>query len=1102
MRKKIYLLIAIMGLIIFGDKVKAYKSYNIGDVITYKNQEYYVIENSNSKQSYVTLLKKTVLSDEDITKYRGDLYFNVNQGMPYYRSDTCRSLNNKSGCKQSFNDSYVKVVLDNWANDKLDINDLIEIEGYKVRLLTTDDLFTNLGYSRNISSTAWKYTLTDDVPDWIYSRKSSSDSYQPYWTMTEGDSWNKGVYSISNNGILNGSIAVYNYQKVRPVINLYKSAIDQKGTVRYDEYEMGDIVTYGGEEYYIIEDSRSDENYVTALKKDVLTSSEIKRYKGNLKIEIQELSGGNGLVQFYSNDKCTDVSNKIGCVNNYKKSFIKNILENWSNEKIDDNDLVSIDGYKVRLIKANELFGSLGYDRSVRETTNVYSLTDDVPEWVYNENYLYWTMSELDDDSSEIFTVNNDGILSASSSYVWNYAAIRPVVNFHKSVIKKEDTQYKTYKVGDTVIYNKAEYYVIKDSGSTDNYVSLLKKDVLNTKQVNKYTGGEYISYNGKVPYTFCNISYNTSREIINDDCANDYDSSFVKKIIDGWSNDELNINDLVEINGYKARLLTVEDLTENLYYELDKYNTAYTIYQSTDDTLTKFLNNQYITYWIATPYEDSTALVFSLSNHVSRAIVSTENYVKPVINLSKCALNDSACAQQENNVSNSGLVCTTEYRTNERYNKYIVGDVINYKNDEYLVIEDSGYNKNFVTLLKVNSLTGEEIDKYYSKSSSSDDAIGTIYFGLTNGCYKDSIVKKTIDNWASAELNMDDLVEVDGYKASLFTENNVSSYNTSSWMYNSNYDYWYYSSDRYCDADYTLTHPVIRKNGNTEDTKIMNKAAIRPSINLLKTALGTETDYNIGDEVEYKGIKFYVFEASNSSKNYVVLLKADPLTNKQISLYSGIIQNNGVPFYSECTEDNNSNCTTDYEKSNVKQIVDAWAKENFTDEDLIEINKYKVRLLSVSDLINNLGYVSRNIITNEYLLSYTEETPKLVYSSGETFWTMSNYEDSNTKVEVYNKYVNPNEVYNETKVRPVINLYKCSIEGGCIYDQLEIEVCHNEDTAITTENDSKNDESIFVTVGNTLSSPRGIIMVLSGVLVICGIVIVVRVYTLSKKER
>ena len=182
--------------------------YNIGDIVTYKNIQFYVIKGSKPNDEYVTLIKSEPLKYNEVSSYSSQY-----------------SMSNYSGylgmcyCDTSeFINSNIKRVLDLWVNDSLDNNDLVEDDlGYKIRLLTYDELIERLGYDVNLES-AGSIASTDYVPKFLY------ESYYDYWTLSNKEDDTNYILYISYNGNLNYSYKYSNY-KIRPVINLKKEVI-------------------------------------------------------------------------------------------------------------------------------------------------------------------------------------------------------------------------------------------------------------------------------------------------------------------------------------------------------------------------------------------------------------------------------------------------------------------------------------------------------------------------------------------------------------------------------------------------------------------------------------------------------------------------------------------------------------------------------------------------------------------------------------------------------------------------------------------------------------------------------------------------------------
>ena len=210
---------------------------------------------------------------------------------------------------------------------------------------------------------------------------------------------------------------------------------------------------------------------------------------------------------------------------------------------------------------------------------------------------------------------------------------------------------YTAYKVGDEVKYNNVDYYVIKNSGVNEEEVQLLKKDPLTVAQVNQYGAGHVNMYACQSSDSSC---YQTARDVNSDGtvggmayytsatctnygdnsgCTTDYAQSEIKYVVDAWKAAQAP-------NATNARLITLDDLTDNLGMELNKTNpTSYQI-NVTEDTPTWVMGENYW-YWTMTTNTDKTADVWSVGTR-SGAGVTSNNVrhhnaaVRPVITLSK----------------------------------------------------------------------------------------------------------------------------------------------------------------------------------------------------------------------------------------------------------------------------------------------------------------------------------------------------------------------------------------------------------------------------------------------------------------------------------
>ena len=207
---------------------------------------------------------------------------------------------------------------------------------------------------------------------------------------------------------------------------------------------------------------------------------------------------------------------------------------------------------------------------------------------------------------------------------------------------------------------------------------------------------------------------------------------------------------------------------------------------------------------------------------------------------------------------------------------------------------------------------------------------------------------------------------------------------------------------------------------------------------------------YNVGDEITYKGMKFYVVSASGAKESSVTALKETPLTVDEVTTYGaghinryttssqGVAYNSngygGMTYYSSdtCKSGTETGCTSDYDDSDIKYAVDAWANDKLTDTDL-KADKlgYKARLLTYEELTTTLGYTpAAKDVTGMNLNS--ESTPSWVYNSNYYYWTMSPFQDEARRVWDVGSNGGVNAVrvwggYNGV-VRPVVTFSKSAL--------------------------------------------------------------------------
>lgn len=508
-------------------------------------------------------------------------------------------------------------------------------------------------------------------------------------------------------------------KKLLSLIIICLSILCCEKILAYNEYKIGDIVNYNGVNYYVIENSDSDTDYLVLLKAFPFTQKELEKYRENDSVDIQYLGHMFG-IQYYNSDSCNSDDNKDGCINKYSESNVRIMLDKWANSVFSDNDLISVDGYKVRLIKLDELLNNLGYNSNEIVTENVYKLTAQVPEWVYKYyqygEYSYWTMSDISDSNYAVSVVLKSGDVSALSSYytldwkndvikenlVYNYYSVRPVINLSKSAIEKnikenddinndnsciikyrkeKINKYKIYNVGDEIEYKGTKFIVINNSDNKTNYITLLRDDTLTKDQIEEYTNNKYSDI--KVPFytsDTCNFTNKTG-------CKSDYDSSLVKKIIDNWVDNELDSSDLVDVDGHKSRLINLNDLIYHLGFEMIQGNTGALVRNS--ETVNYIQPSDWTKrYWTMVQSEDNNREI-SIVDHGFNKLLGMNLYdsysMRPVLNLNKCVLNDGCyveeinvfdgCVEDDNSVIKNDKdlkINNDNPQTNDNINKFL----------------------------------------------------------------------------------------------------------------------------------------------------------------------------------------------------------------------------------------------------------------------------------------------------------------------------------------------------------------------------------------------------------------------------------------------
>ncbi len=451
----------------------------------------------------------------------------------------------------------------------------------------------------------------------------------------------------------------------------------------------------------------------------------------------------------------------------------------------------------------------------------------------------------------------------------------------------KDIKGYSEFKIGDKVKYNNINFYVIKDSDSSIDSITMIKGSPISNEEIKDLYKSTEINnkisiFNGLVAVPY----YSRDNCVSAGDksgCTIDYSLSDVKQIVDMWSNKYLKESDLKkDLTGYSVRLLTYDELTD----ELGQYTEIAT---PSGTTVAIRLNYEWLksengSYWTMANYNEYDYYVYSVHNDAGVTEINNKALVRPVVTIKKSSLEKKVI-----------------------YPEYNVGDTISYKGIDFYVIKASDENQSYVTLLKKVPLTTEEVDKYgaghvnmYAKdfsdytlhSSPQYDYIqkaydqngygGIAYYtsetcadksdntAILDGCtnaYDKSDIKYVVDAWSDDRLISDDLMIDDlGYKSRLisyeelvnlgfdnFGNTAIESYVRQdiipNWIFG--YQYWtmssFYDST---DSVWYINDGIEKKNVLNRNGFILGYGTVRPVINLKKVEKNIVIENNSNEEI------------------------------------------------------------------------------------------------------------------------------------------------------------------------------------------------------------------------------------------------------------
>lgn len=218
-------------------------------------------------------------------------------------------------------------------------------------------------------------------------------------------------------------------------------------------------------------------------------------------------------------------------------------------------------------------------------------------------------------------------------------------------MLNNEILAWSEYKIGREVEYNGMEFYVIKDSGSKETSVYLLKKEPLTAQEISTYSKGT-----GAITYSNGGMQYGET---------SDYSTSYVKQTVDAWASEKVPA-------ATEVRLITIDELS-SFGYEYVEEGTSKQ-YINTESTPIWLYNSSYM-YLTMNPWNDlnSSVWCFYENGIVAQCGVLINYYVvRPVIVLFKTVLgdkdesvieedvNDKENNVEDNKINNTNIVDNT----------------------------------------------------------------------------------------------------------------------------------------------------------------------------------------------------------------------------------------------------------------------------------------------------------------------------------------------------------------------------------------------------------------------------------------------------------
>ena len=377
-----------------------------------------------------------------------------------------------------------------------------------------------------------------------------------------------------------------------------------------------------------------------------------------------------------------NISGKISIDSTWKVE-ITNITEKDivgdASSKVEPTYTATTANFSVGLIQPGD---SITYDIEVTNSGTLDAILEDIDVTLEDNDAIIYTTSGLE-KGAKLSKNSGKNTLSIKVEYNPNVTSqptnigkgLTVTINYEQDL---GQSIYDSYSIGDIITFAGSDWYVIKNSTSHEDYVTLLKEKVLTNEELGEYAAnhtctaenvtkgtykctkeGQIIKKYDMMSYYWddtCHISgyYGYSNyDYSGYGDHNDYKGSKARELLEKSYINTLGSENLKEIDGYKIRLAMTEELESNGWLGTLTICTGscYGGYGIIRDNAPDWLYNDFgwdesntQIYWTMTPKHDDVLAINdygqfgSYSYMYSRSAGQTGS-IRPVINLLKSSI-------------------------------------------------------------------------------------------------------------------------------------------------------------------------------------------------------------------------------------------------------------------------------------------------------------------------------------------------------------------------------------------------------------------------------------------------------------------------------